>query len=146
MSLCSIPEAFLSKFSVSYKEPLFFKITVSKHGYNKSVYAGQAIAIAMPMTLEAMVAYFGIVLAGCAAVSIADSFAASEIASRLRIANAAAVVTQVLSCAPYDTSRGTPSRLSCLLLHHGVSQSLLCTPAITHSTHPLIQRGPQATV
>lgn len=50
----------------------------------------------MPMTQEAVVAYFGIVLAGCAAVSIADSFAAAEIASRLRIANAAAIVTQVL--------------------------------------------------
>ena len=50
----------------------------------------------MPMTVEAVVAYFGIVLAGCAAVSIADSFAAAEMASRLRIANAAGVVTQVL--------------------------------------------------
>ncbi len=50
----------------------------------------------MPLTMEAVVAYFGIVLAGCAAVSIADSFAAAEIASRLRISNAAAIVTQVL--------------------------------------------------
>ena len=50
----------------------------------------------MPMTVEAVVAYFGIILAGCAAVSIADSFAAAEMASRLRIANAAAIVTQVL--------------------------------------------------
>ncbi|EIE19718.1 acetyl-CoA synthetase-like protein, partial [Coccomyxa subellipsoidea C-169] len=55
---------------------------------------GQAIAIDMPMTVEAVVAYFGIVLAGCAAVSIADSFAAAEIAMRLRISNAAAIVTQ----------------------------------------------------
>lgn len=46
------------------------------------------------MTVEAVVAYFGIVLAGCAAVSIADSFAAAEIAMRLRISNAAAIVTQ----------------------------------------------------
>ncbi|CAL8471383.1 g10925 [Coccomyxa elongata] len=55
---------------------------------------GQAIAIDMPMTVEAVVAYFGIVLAGCAAVSIADSFAPAEIAMRLRISNAAAIVTQ----------------------------------------------------
>jgi hypothetical protein len=48
----------------------------------------------MPMTVEAVVAYFGTVLAGCAVVSIADSFAAGEIATRLRIANAAAIVTQ----------------------------------------------------
>ena len=55
---------------------------------------GQAIAIDMPMTVEAVVAYFGIVLAGCAAVSIADSFAPAEIAMRLRISNAAAIITQ----------------------------------------------------
>ena len=50
----------------------------------------------MPMTVEAVVAYLGIILAGCAAVSIADSFAAAEMASRLRVANAAGVITQVL--------------------------------------------------
>lgn len=49
----------------------------------------------MPMTVEAVVAYFGVVLAGCAVVSIADSFAPSEIETRLRIANATAIVTQV---------------------------------------------------
>ena len=47
------------------------------------------------MTVDAVVAYFGTVLAGCAAVSIADSFSASEMASRLRIAKTAAIVTQV---------------------------------------------------
>eukprot|EP00884_Botryococcus_braunii_P002914 jgi/Botrbrau1/12623/Bobra.0169s0150.1 len=55
---------------------------------------GDAIAINMPMTVEACVAYFGIVLAGCTVVSIADSFAPSEISSRLRIVNAKAIVTQ----------------------------------------------------
>ena len=59
--------------------------------------AGQAIAINMPLTVDAVIAYFGIVLAGCAVVSIADSFAAGEIASRLRIAKAVAIVTQA-SC------------------------------------------------
>ena len=54
----------------------------------------------MPMTVNAVVAYFGTVLAGCAAVSIADSFSASEMASRLRIANTAAIVTQVAGCPP----------------------------------------------
>ena len=48
----------------------------------------------MPMTVEAVIAYFGIVLAGCAVVSIADSFAAAEVASRLHIAKAVAIVTQ----------------------------------------------------
>lgn len=47
------------------------------------------------MTAEAVVALLGILLAGCTVVAIADSFAAAEIASRLRIANAKAIVTQV---------------------------------------------------
>ncbi|WIA40404.1 hypothetical protein OEZ86_013761 [Tetradesmus obliquus] len=55
---------------------------------------GDALAIAMPLTVEAAVIYFGIVLAGCVVVSIADSFAASEVAVRLRIAGAVAVFTQ----------------------------------------------------
>ena len=49
----------------------------------------------MPMTVEAVVAYLGIVLAGCVVVAIADSFAAAEIAMRLRIASAKAIFTQV---------------------------------------------------
>jgi acetyl-CoA synthetase len=56
--------------------------------------AGDAIAIAMPMTVESVVAYLGIVKAGAVVVSIADSFSADEIATRLRIAKARAVVTQ----------------------------------------------------
>ena len=56
---------------------------------------GTALAINMPMTVEAVVAYLGIVLAGCAVVSIADSFAAVEVAARLKIAKAAAIFTQV---------------------------------------------------
>lgn len=53
------------------------------------------MAIDMPLTAEAVVAYLGIVLAGCAVVSIADSFAAGEIASRTRIARTKAIFTQV---------------------------------------------------
>ncbi|KAI8464379.1 MAG: hypothetical protein J3K34DRAFT_388561 [Monoraphidium minutum] len=55
---------------------------------------GSAIAINMPMTVEAVVAYLGIVLAGCSVVSIADSFAAAEIAARLCISKAQAIFTQ----------------------------------------------------
>jgi acetyl-CoA synthetase len=55
---------------------------------------GDAIAIVMPMTVEAVAAYLGIVKAGCVVVSIADSFAADEIATRLRVAGARAAVTQ----------------------------------------------------
>ena len=56
---------------------------------------GDAVALDMPLSMEAVVAYLGIVLAGCAAVSIADSFAPAEIAVRLRISGAKAILTQV---------------------------------------------------
>src|SRR5919199_3110993 len=55
---------------------------------------GDAIAIDMPMTAESVAIYLGIVKAGCVVVSIADSFAASEIATRLRLSGAKAIFTQ----------------------------------------------------
>ena len=48
----------------------------------------------MPMNLHAVVAYLGIVFTGAVVVSIADSFAPQEIATRLRIGEARLVVTQ----------------------------------------------------
>ena len=58
------------------------------------VHPGDAVAIAMPMTVEAVAAYIGIVKAGGVVVSIADSFAPEEIRTRLRIAGAEVAVTQ----------------------------------------------------
>jgi acetyl-CoA synthetase len=55
---------------------------------------GERVAIAMPMTLEAVVAYLAVIRAGGVVVSIADSFSAEEIATRLRIGGAEVVVTQ----------------------------------------------------
>ncbi len=55
---------------------------------------GDAVAIDMLMTAESVAIYLGIVKAGCVVVSIADSFAAEEIATRLRLANAKAIFTQ----------------------------------------------------
>ena len=54
---------------------------------------GDAIALYMPMNLECVAAYLGIILAGCIVVSIADSFAAPEVARRLEIANATGIIT-----------------------------------------------------
>ncbi len=59
-------------------------------GYNP----GDAIAIDMPMTAEAVAIYLGIIKAGCVVVSIADSFAAPEIEIRLHLANAKGIFTQ----------------------------------------------------
>ncbi|XP_012572323.1 probable CoA ligase CCL12 [Cicer arietinum] len=55
---------------------------------------GDAIAIDMQMTVNAVVIYLAIVLAGCVVVSIADSFAPKEIATRLRVSNAKGIFTQ----------------------------------------------------
>jgi acetyl-CoA synthetase len=55
-----------------------------------------SVAIVMPMTVEAVAAYLGVIKAGYAVASIADSFAPHEIETRLRIASAGAVVTQDL--------------------------------------------------
>ena len=55
---------------------------------------GDRIAIAMPMTVEAVAAYLGTIAAGGVVVSIADSFAPHEIATRLDLTNPVAVVTQ----------------------------------------------------
>jgi len=55
---------------------------------------GDAVAICMPMTAPSVAIYLGLIRAGCVVVSIADSFAADEIAKRLRIARAKAIVTQ----------------------------------------------------
>jgi acyl-coenzyme A synthetase/AMP-(fatty) acid ligase len=57
---------------------------------------GDAIAIDTQMTVNAVVIYLAIVLAGCAVVSIADSFAPKEIATRLRVSNAKGIFTQVI--------------------------------------------------
>ncbi|KAJ8643479.1 hypothetical protein MRB53_005227 [Persea americana] len=55
---------------------------------------GDAIAIDMPMTVTAVIIYLAIILAGYVVVSIADSFAAKEIATRLRVSKAKGIFTQ----------------------------------------------------
>ncbi len=53
---------------------------------------GSRIAVVLPMHMESVVIYLAIVRAGCAVVSIADSFSSAEIAKRIRISQANAVV------------------------------------------------------
>jgi acetyl-CoA synthetase len=65
------------------------------HGLHQmGLHRGSRVAIAMPMTVQAVAGYLGIVKAGCVVVSVADSFAAGEIQTRLEIAGADAVITQ----------------------------------------------------
>ena len=55
---------------------------------------GDAIALVMPMTAEAVAIYLGIIKAGCVAVSIADSFQPKELSTRFTLSNTVAVFTQ----------------------------------------------------
>jgi acetyl-CoA synthetase len=55
---------------------------------------GDSLAVILPMTKESVAIYLGIVRVGCVVVSISDSFAAGEIATRLRLTGAKAVFTQ----------------------------------------------------
>jgi acetyl-CoA synthetase len=55
---------------------------------------GDTVGVVMPMTARAVAIYLGIIAAGAAVVSIADSFSADEIATRLRLANAKMLFTQ----------------------------------------------------
>ena len=64
---------------------------------------GDRIAIVMPMDYRSVVSYLGVLYAGCAAVSIADSFAPVEIEKRLRISEA----TGVLYCDEFQRTGKT---------------------------------------
>ncbi|QDU93609.1 AMP-binding protein [Lignipirellula cremea] len=55
---------------------------------------GDAYAILMPMTIECVAIYLGLIQAGCVVVSIADSFQPQEIRTRLRISSAVGIFTQ----------------------------------------------------
>ncbi len=55
---------------------------------------GSRIAIDMPMTVESIAIYLGVIWAGCSVVGIADSFAPDEIRSRIDLAEPILVFTQ----------------------------------------------------
>jgi len=64
------------------------------HGLRaRGLVAGDAVALYMPMTVECVALYLGVVQAGMAVVSIADSFAPAEVATRLRLGDAKLLVT-----------------------------------------------------
>lgn len=61
-----------------------------RHGFK----AGDVLAIFMPMTVEAVALYLGIIQAGCVVAGIADSFRPKEVSTRLKLARTKAVFTQ----------------------------------------------------
>lgn len=60
---------------------------------NHGLEPGDAVALYMPMTVECVAAYLGIVRAGMTVVSIPDSFAPPEVATRLRLGGASTMLT-----------------------------------------------------
>ncbi len=62
---------------------------LARHGLRP----GDGVALYMPMNVECVAAYLGVIRAGCRVVSIPDSFSPDEAARRLEIGNALCVVT-----------------------------------------------------
>lgn len=80
--------------SWTYRELAALTNRVANGLVDLGVQPGDAIAVDMPMTAASVAIYLGIIKAGGVVVSIADSFAATEIATRLRLASAKAIFTQ----------------------------------------------------
>ncbi len=66
---------------------------VSNSLRQRGLQPGDAVAVVLPMTALSIPIYLGIIQTGCVVVSIADSFAAPEITTRLEISSAKLVVT-----------------------------------------------------
>ncbi len=79
--------------SVSYAELERLVNRVANGLREHEFQAGDAIALYMPMTVECVAAYLGIVQAGCRVVSIADSFSPDEVKRRMQIAGARNIVS-----------------------------------------------------
>ncbi len=79
---------------VSYRELEALTNRVVQSLLDGGLRSGDAVAIDMPLTPEAVAIYLGTIKSGCVAVSIADSLAPQEVATRLRIGDARVIFTQ----------------------------------------------------
>lgn len=79
---------------VSYGELRQIAHTVSSSLRASGARPGDAIAIDMPLTPEAVAIYLGTIISGCVVVSVPDSLAAEEAGLRLRMADAKMIFTQ----------------------------------------------------
>lgn len=70
------------------------QVMLVAHALDFTFSKDDVIAIDMPMTVSAVIIYLAVILSGRIVVTIADSFAAKEIATRLRVSKAKAVFTQ----------------------------------------------------
>jgi acetyl-CoA synthetase len=79
---------------ISYAELEKLVNRIANSLITEGFHPGDAIAIDMPMNEYAVAIFLGIIKVGCVVVSIADSFAPAEIATRLKISKAKAIFTQ----------------------------------------------------
>jgi len=80
--------------AVTYAELKQLTARVANSLVRQGILPGDAVGVIMPMTARSVAIYLGVIAAGAAVVSIADSFAPEEIATRLRLASAKLVFTQ----------------------------------------------------
>jgi acetyl-CoA synthetase len=78
---------------MTYRELQHLVNRVSNGLIEQGFKVGDPIAVDMPMTIESVAIYLGIVQAGMVAVSIADSFSPPEIEKRLRISSSKGIFT-----------------------------------------------------
>lgn len=79
---------------MTYDELNRFSNRIANSLRARGINTGDNIAIILPMTVEAVAIYLGIIKIGAVVVSIADSFSAMEIATRLRITKPKMIFTQ----------------------------------------------------
>jgi acetyl-CoA synthetase len=80
--------------SLTYEQLELFSNRTANGLRHLGLKAGDTVACCLPMTVEAVALYLGIIKNGCVAVSIAESFAPVEIKKRLKISKAKAIFTQ----------------------------------------------------
>ncbi|WPP51573.1 AMP-binding protein [Catalinimonas niigatensis] len=78
---------------ISYQELKLLCNQVSNGLVKQNLQAGDRIVLYLPLCIEAVAAYLGIIQAGMVAVLVADSFSPQELKKRIESSNAQAVVT-----------------------------------------------------
>ena len=105
---------------------------------------GAAVAIDMPMTAVSVMAYLGVVLAGCVVVSIADSFSPAQIQTRCLLARPSnhPVASRIrLSNAWHKSVTGTAADdLLAGDLHTGQGPEMRCCTPRQHRARACSQR------
>lgn len=117
---------------MSYQELESLANRVAKGLLQLGLKKNDTVAVCMTMTAEAVSVYLGIVKAGCAVVSIADSLAAEEVQKRLEISKAKLLFTQDFIVRagkkiPFyeKTVQANPEKIVCLSYSEENKKSLL---------------------